>query len=44
MTKVQNNRYNSDFTSHGKKIIVHYLGNSVDVCFVAFGSYRLQQK
>lgn len=31
MTKVQNNRYNSDFTSHGKKIIVHYSSNRSDV-------------
>lgn len=31
MTKVQNNRYNSDFTSHGKKIIVHYSSNHSDV-------------
>ena len=30
MTKVQNNRYNSDFTSHGKKIIVHYSSNRFD--------------
>ena len=31
MTKVQNNRYNSDFTPHGKKIIVHYSSNRSDV-------------
>lgn len=31
LTKVQNNRYNSDFTSHGKKIIVHYSSNRSDV-------------
>lgn len=31
MTKVQNNRYNSDFTSCGKKIIVHYSSNRSDV-------------
>lgn len=31
MTKIQNNRYNSDFTSHGKKIIVHYSSNRSDV-------------
>lgn len=31
MTKVQNNRYNSDFTSHGKQIIVHYSSNRSDV-------------
>lgn len=31
MTKVQNNRYNSDFTSNGKKIIVHYSSNRSDV-------------
>lgn len=31
MTKVQNNRYNSDFTSHGKKIIVHYSSNRSNV-------------
>lgn len=31
MTKVQNNRYNSDFTSHGKKIIVHYSSNRSDI-------------
>ena len=31
MTKVQNNRYNSDFTPLGKKIIVHYSSNRSDV-------------
>ena len=31
MTKVQNNRYNSDFTPHGKKIIVHYSSNRSNV-------------
>ena len=31
MTKVQNNRYNGDFTPHGKKIIVHYSSNRSDV-------------
>lgn len=31
MTKVQNNRYNSDFTPHGKKIIVHYSSNRSDI-------------
>lgn len=31
MTKVQNNRYNSDFTFHGKKIIVHYSSNRSDI-------------
>lgn len=31
MTKVQNNRYNSDFTPHGKKIIVYYSSNRSDV-------------
>lgn len=31
MTKVQNNRYNSNFTSHGKKIIVHYSSNRSNV-------------
>lgn len=31
MTKVQNNRYNSDFTPHGKNIIIHYSSNRSDV-------------
>lgn len=31
MTKVQNNRYNSDFTPLGKKIIIHYSSNRSDV-------------
>lgn len=30
MTKVQNNRYNSDFTPLGKKVIVHYSSNRSD--------------
>lgn len=31
MTKVQNNRYNSDFTPHGKNIVIHYSSNRSDV-------------
>lgn len=31
MTKVQNSRYNKDFTSHGKKIVVHYSSNRSDI-------------
>ena len=31
MTRVQNSRYNKDFTPHGKKIIVHYSSNRSDV-------------